>query len=99
MAQGDGQKPPKSASQAACKNAWNLLARIFEQWGKFPTSLWRFENTAVECDWDILFVVRFKGYVNVHKVARYLALTPQIHQSHRKRRTQEAQLNCKPDVS
>lgn len=38
--QGDGQKPPKSASQAACKNAWNVLARIFKQRGNFPTSLW-----------------------------------------------------------
>ncbi len=32
-------------------------------------------------------------------LARYLALTPQMHQSHQKRKTQEAQLNCKLDVS
>ncbi len=45
--QGDGQKPPKSASQAARKNAWNV-----KQCGKFFISLWRFEKTAVECGWD-----------------------------------------------
>jgi len=35
--------------------------------GTSPLLCGRFEKTAVECGWDILFVVRFQGYINVHK--------------------------------